>query len=116
MERYKAKVGTSMVRCAALGVALPSAAIIAGHLLRRSHEILLDEVHIDNIDDARNGLLLFDPLEKAFDAFRIFFVYSACDDAFLLRIGDPLCRQEKLVSARGALPFLSWLGIIYIYC
>lgn len=53
---------------------------------------------IEDIDDVRNGLLLFKPLEKAFDKFQIGFVYNNSDDTFRMKIfnNDPMFRNFLL--------------------
>jgi hypothetical protein len=46
-------------------------------LFRRANEHIAKELmNIDNIDDEKNGLLLFKPIESAFDHFDISFIYE----------------------------------------
>lgn len=78
---------------------LPSAVVTAAHLFRRSNQYMAEYLlGIEDIDDVRNGLLLFKPLEKAFDKFQIGFVYNNSDDTFRMKIfnNDPMFRNFLL--------------------
>jgi hypothetical protein len=66
-----------------------------GHAKWNVAEALL---HIDDIDDVRNGLLLFKPIEKAFDKFNISFIYNRRDDAFVLKVFNPDIRNRLLIQ------------------
>jgi hypothetical protein len=88
-------------RCMLLDCYLPSAIVTAAHIFRRSNEhIAQDLLGIENVDDVKNGLLLFKPLEKAFDKFQIGFVYNDSDDTFRMKIfnNDPLFRNSLLID------------------
>jgi hypothetical protein len=66
---------------------LPSAIVTAAHIFRRSNAHISQYLlGLANIDDVKNGLLLFKPLEKAFDMFQIGFVYNDSDDTFRMKI------------------------------
>ncbi|KAI9334146.1 hypothetical protein BDR26DRAFT_867415 [Obelidium mucronatum] len=50
------------------GILLPSTHVIAGHLFKWSwKDSCFDRLGFRNIDDRRNGLLLFKPFKYAFD-------------------------------------------------
>ncbi|KAL7680588.1 putative HNH nuclease [Plasmopara halstedii] len=51
---------------------------------------------ISDIDDVRNGLLLFKPLEHAFDHFQISFIYDQSSNEFRLKIFDQSVRPQRL--------------------
>ena len=88
-------------RCMLLDCYLPSAIVTAAHLFRRSNEHVAAELlGISDIDDVKNGLLLFKPLEKAFDRFQIGFVYDSSDDTYRLKIfnNDPIFRNSLLID------------------
>jgi hypothetical protein len=60
-----------------LDTGLPKSIVIASHLFRRANEHIAKELmNIDNIDDEKNGLLLFKPIESAFDHFDLSFIYD----------------------------------------
>jgi hypothetical protein len=80
---------------------LPSAIVTAAHIFRRSNEHIAQYLlGIENIDDVKNGLLLFKPLEKAFDKFQIGFVYNDSDDTFRMKIfnNNPVFRNLLLID------------------
>ncbi|TMW69223.1 hypothetical protein Poli38472_001379 [Pythium oligandrum] len=69
--------------------------VIGSHLLHQKHRrlapILFD---IDDIDDVQNGLLLFEPLKRAYDAFQLSFLYDKDSDQFYLKLFDPSLRKS----------------------
>jgi hypothetical protein len=80
-----------------LDTALPSDLVIAPHLFRRSHAFLSEKLMgFPDIDDVKNGLLLFKPLEHAYDHFQISFIYDQSSDEFRLKIFDRSLRQVRL--------------------
>ncbi|KAG2796775.1 hypothetical protein PC111_g21578 [Phytophthora cactorum] len=54
-------------------------------------------MQISDIDDVKNGLLLFKPLEHAFDYFQISFIRDDTD-AFRLKLFDPDIRDTRLID------------------
>lgn len=90
----------SCVRCMLLDVAFPNSLVIASHLFRRSNEnVSLVMMQISDIDDVRNGLLLFKPLEHAFDHFQISFIRDDTD-TFCLKLFDPSIRDTPLIDLK----------------
>ncbi|GMF16991.1 unnamed protein product [Phytophthora lilii] len=88
------------VRCMLLDVAFPRSLVIASHLFRRSNEYLsLAMMQISDIDDAKNGLLLFKPLEYALDHFQISFIR---DDSgvFRLKLFDPSIKDTRIIDLK----------------
>ncbi|KAL7688464.1 hypothetical protein Plhal304r1_c019g0068641 [Plasmopara halstedii] len=59
--------------------------------------MLLVMMQISDIDDVKNGLLLFRPLKYAFNHFQISFIRDEAD-AFRLRIFDPSIRGISLID------------------
>jgi hypothetical protein len=56
------------LRCMLLNELLPYSSVIAAHLLKREWDYLSRELaDVDDVDNVRNGLLLYKPLEWAFD-------------------------------------------------
>ena len=95
------KKNKGKTRCMLLNCYLPSAIVTAAHIFRRSNEHIAQYLlGIENIDDVKNGLLLFKPLEKAFDKFQIGFVYNDSDDTFSMKIfnNNPVFRNLLLID------------------
>ncbi|GMF21545.1 unnamed protein product [Phytophthora lilii] len=83
MGTYQDDMENRMLRCMLLNTALPSGLVIASHLFRRKNEYISRKLMgFDNIDDVKNGLLLFKPLEHAFDHFQISFIYDKGSNEF----------------------------------
>ncbi|TDH64761.1 hypothetical protein CCR75_008782 [Bremia lactucae] len=86
------------VQCMLLDVAFPKSLVIASHLFRRSNEDLADRfLKISDIDDVKNGMLLFKPLKYAYDHFHISFVRDNTG-AFRLKLFDPNIRNTRLID------------------
>jgi len=95
--RYDCNRENGKLRCMLLDTALPSELVIASHLFRRKNAFLSEKLMgISDIDDVRNGLLLFKPLEHAFDHFQISFIYDQSSNEFRLKIFDRSVRQQRL--------------------
>ncbi|TDH64713.1 hypothetical protein CCR75_009760 [Bremia lactucae] len=81
-----------------LDVAFPKSLVTAPHLFRRSNEDVADEfLKISDIDDVKNGIVLFKPLKYAFDHFHISFVRDNTGD-FCLKLFDPNIRNTRLTD------------------
>ncbi|KUF93205.1 hypothetical protein AM588_10004107 [Phytophthora nicotianae] len=81
-----------------MNVALPSTVVIASHIFRREHDDLKEHfVQIADIDDVRNGLLLFKPIESAFDDLDISFLVDK-HDRFTLKIFNTDIKAHLLVD------------------
>ncbi|TDH64745.1 hypothetical protein CCR75_008776 [Bremia lactucae] len=86
------------VRCMLLNVAFPKSLVTASHLFRRSNEYVADKfVKISDIDDVKNGVLLFKPLKYAYGHFYISFVRDNTG-AFRLKLFDPNIRNTRLID------------------
>ena len=94
---YTCDLGDNIVRCMLLNIGFPSMVVIGSHLFRRSNEhFAMELMNIENIDDVRNGLLLFRPLEKAYDNFDISFI--CIKDEFFMKVFNPDYRDKSLVD------------------
>ncbi|KAG2760382.1 hypothetical protein Pcac1_g27649 [Phytophthora cactorum] len=90
--------GDSMLLCMVMNVALPSSVVIASHIFRREHDHLKGHfVQIADIDDVRNGLLLFKPIESAFDDLDISFLVDKRDQ-FTLKMFNSDIKAHLLVD------------------
>ena len=57
--------------------ALPSKTVIAAHLYKSSWAVFVElALGFSDIDDVRNGLLLWKPIEHAFDTAQMCFTYD----------------------------------------
>ncbi|RAW39182.1 hypothetical protein PC110_g4582 [Phytophthora cactorum] len=90
--------GDSMLLCMVMNVALPSSVVIASHIFRREHDHLKGHfVQIADIDDVSNGLLLFKPIESAFDDLDISFLVDKRDQ-FTLKMFNSDIKAHLLVD------------------
>ncbi|ETO85918.1 hypothetical protein F444_00499 [Phytophthora nicotianae P1976] len=103
VKKYKCDCGRNknddaMLLCMVINVALPSTVVIASHIFRREHDDLKEHfVQIADIDDVRNGLLLFKPIESAFDDLDISFLVDK-HDRFTLKIFNTDIKAHLLVD------------------
>nr|QUJ09341.1 crinkler 16 [Plasmopara viticola] len=94
---YGCNMESGMLRCMLLDTALPSALVVASHLFRRKNEFISEQLMgISDIDDVRNGLLLFKPLKHALDHFQISFIYDQSSNEFRMKIFDHSVRPQRL--------------------
>ena len=84
-------------RCFLLGVELPRNVVVGAHLFKHEWADLAKQLlDIDSIDDARNGLLLYKPLEWAFDTGRLAFVWDRVTQSFVAHVLDPAVLELSL--------------------
>ena len=86
------------IRCMVTGLVLPKAAIAAGHIFKFSFQTkdpLLPKklVDLDDINSMRNGILMFKPVEFAFDTSQISFVGGSGPGTLMLVIRNPMLRK-----------------------
>ncbi|OWZ10601.1 Crinkler (CRN) [Phytophthora megakarya] len=87
------------VRCMLLDIDFPKALVVASHLFQRSKEYLAQVMmQMSDIDDMRNGLLLFIPLQYAFAHFQVGFIRHGDTDTFRLKLFDPRLRDTRLID------------------
>ncbi|EGF82820.1 hypothetical protein BATDEDRAFT_36642 [Batrachochytrium dendrobatidis JAM81] len=76
---------------------LPSTVVIAGHLFKSCWAASCqDHLDFEDIDNPRNGLLMFKPFEFAFDNSHICFLYDSKTDQFKLKILNPLLKPMTI--------------------
>lgn len=96
-------VPRDQLRCMLLDVLLPYSSVIAAHLLKREWDDLSRQLaDVDDVDDVRNGLLLYKPLEWAFDTSRLAFVWDGARGAFVAHVLDPNILDVRLVDKAKA--------------
>ena len=94
---YDIKMPVRSVKCMVSGQELPSATVIAGHIFKHSWKDSCFEIlGFNDIDDPRNGFLLFKPFEHAFDNSQICFQYSTLSGDFEMKILDGEIREMTL--------------------
>ena len=74
---------------------LPST-VIAPHLFKRKWVECVHILGFEDINDTRNGLPLWKPLEWAFDSSRLCFTYNKDSDQFIANILDPSILARKM--------------------
>ncbi|KAI9089484.1 hypothetical protein DFS34DRAFT_598035, partial [Phlyctochytrium arcticum] len=79
---YGLSTNPTTIKCSLLGISLPANNVIAAHIFPRkwSHSLYLLE--IDDVDDPRNGIFLYKPIEHALDSGWITFVFSPKSNQF----------------------------------
>ena len=103
IRAYGAKLSDEKkLRCMLLNTPLPSNDVIAVHLFRWRWKDKCHRLSFDDIDDTRNGLLLYKPIEWAFDAGRICF-WKDEDGSLRLKLLDPSLRSVNIVNKARAL-------------
>ena len=91
------------LRCMLLNELLPYSSVIAAHLLKREWDYLSRQLaDVDDVDDARNGLLLYKPLEWAFDTSRLVFIWDGARGSFVAHVLDPNILAVRLVDKAQA--------------
>ena len=91
------------LRCMLLNELLPYFSVIAAHLLKREWDYLSRELaDVDDVDDVRNGLLLYKPIEWAFDTSRLVFIWDGARNSFVAHILDPSILAVRLVEKAKA--------------
>jgi HNH endonuclease len=81
------------------GISFPSTVVIAAHLFKHCWaDSCQERLDFDDIDDSRNGLLMFKPFEFAFDNSHICFQYDADTELFNLKILFPELRKMTIME------------------
>ena len=114
--------GEPWLKCMLLDVPLPAKVVCDGHIFKYKW---WEEVHLwmgfENIDDPRNGFLLFKPIEWAFDHGQLCFVEKPrASGRLVCHVLDPSIKRQRLVDALAALSMhdsyrpgeLSWMVIL----
>ena len=87
------------LRCMLLNELLPYSSVVAAHLLKREWDYLSRQLaDVDDVDDARNGLLLYKPLEWAYDTSRLAFTWDGERSSFVAHVLDPSILDVRLVD------------------
>jgi hypothetical protein len=85
------------VKCMFSGISLPVEVVIGSHLFKSCwSDHCKARLGFENINDPRNGLLLFKPFEYAFDNSHICFLFDAVMEAFSMKIVNKELRELTL--------------------
>ena len=88
-----------LLRCMLLNRLFPYAYVIGAHLLKREWGDMSKELaDVDDVEDPRNGLLLYKPLEWAFDTSRLAFTWDEATSRFVAHLLDGHLANVKLVE------------------
>jgi HNH endonuclease len=86
------------IQCMVLDIPFPKSVVTAVHLfLRRNEHLAATLMQIQDIDDPRNGMLMFKPVEYAFNHCQLSFIRDY-DDSFKLKLFDVSIRDTKLID------------------
>jgi HNH endonuclease len=58
----------------------------------------MQHLEITNVDDARNGVLMFKPIERAFDHGQLYFAYDISTHQYKLHVLDADLLDKKLLD------------------
>jgi len=95
--RYGALQG-SKCWCLLTNAALPSSTVIGSHLFKWEWSEHVHLLGFEDVNDVRNGLPLWKPLEWAFDTSRLCFTFDKNSEKFIAKIMDPSILTKKLVD------------------
>ena len=85
--------------CLLTNAALPSSTVISLHLFKWEWSEYVHLLGFEDINDVKNGLPLWKPLEWAFDTSRLCFTFDKTSDKFIAKVMDPSILTEKLVDS-----------------
>ena len=87
----------------------PAELVTAVHLFRhRRKDLAKDHFDIDDIDSPRNGLLLFKPIEVAYDNYQLTIIKQGAD--YILKIIDPGIKKTPLIDLLTDSQLENWIG------
>ena len=84
--------------CLLTNAILPSSTFIGSHLFKWEWSECVHLLGFENINDVKNGLPMWTPLEWAFDTSRLCFTFDKISDKFIAKIMDPSIVTKKLVD------------------
>lgn len=98
--------------CSVLGADVPRGAMSVGHIFKHEfHASVWAIMRFGNIDDPRNAIPMFRPIEVAFDELKLCILYDVDDDTFVTHVLDPdlmdvtfRTRMQQLLPSQQSLP------------
>lgn len=98
VKEYDSKRADGKARCMLIDQLFPSKWVVAAHLLPRSKQHIAKMfLGIHDIYSVRNGLLLFKPIEWAYDRNYISFIVNE-HNQYLLKVVDPNCYNVRIID------------------
>ena len=85
-------------RCLLTNAVLPSSTVIGFHLFKWEWSEYVHLLGFDDIDDVKNGLPLWKPIEWAFDTSRLSFTFDKTLDKFIAKVMDSSILTKRLVD------------------
>ena len=101
---YGCRISTDnkLLKCMLTGNIYPRHEVRASHIIKRSTDG--DTMHLyglpANIDHVRNGLLLLEPIEQAFDRKDICFLYNAISNQLVAKVLNPSLMTERMPKSQ----------------
>jgi archaellum component FlaC len=86
------------ITCQFLGIDFATSQVTCSHIFQRKWAKSRKIIDLQEINDVKNLLLLFKPIEVAFDEGRICFLWNNSDSQFQMKILDPAIRNETVLD------------------
>lgn len=86
------------ISCQFLGIDFPTSQVTCAHIFQRKWAKSRKIIDLQEINDVKNLLLLFKPIEVAFDEGRICFLWNNSDSQFQMKILDPAIRNKTVLD------------------
>jgi len=89
----------NLAQCMATGVVAAYGDLRPVHLVKHSTPELMSMYGLSpsEVDDARNGILILDSIEKAFDHLDVCFLYEPSTSALILKVLNPLLFKKRIM-------------------
>ena len=102
IEFYHCAVG-DRVKCMATGRDYPRKEVRASHIIKRSTNGDTMDLFglLADIDNPRNGMLLLEPIEQAFDRKDICILYNPVSRGLTMKVLNPQLRDAEMRSEQG---------------
>ena len=84
--------------CQFLGIDFPTNYVNFSHIFQRKWAKSRKIIYLQEINDVKNLLLLFKPIEVAFDEGRICFIWDDAVSQFRMKVLDPSIRRQTLLE------------------
>lgn len=95
----KKAVKKQTIKCMLLDVELDKSVVIGSHIFKHEWEKFKGICGLDNINDHRNCMLLFQPIEKAFDSSQLCFILDKTSGKLVLKLLNPNLKNTTVYRA-----------------
>jgi len=86
------------ITCQFLGVDFPTHQVTCSHIFQKKWAKSRMTIDLKEINDVKNLLLLFKPIEVAFDEGRICFLWDSAVSQFRMKVLDPAIRNKSVLD------------------